>query len=191
MIPWTLARSFPAGLAAALALLAAAEALWPAPAPPPAVALQIHQAQAAPTTNPFSTRDVTIILARPLFRPTRRPVAVAVAAAAPVDDTLPRLSAIIVTGAGRSALFDGGNGAPTAVSVGGSIGAYQVFAISPDSVGLSGPNGNVQVHPQFTGTAGSGTPAAPGGATNPDGLPYALPGGLAPLPLSGRLDNPP
>ncbi len=106
-------------------------------------------------------------MARPLFRADRRPLAAAAAAA--VDDTLPRLSAIIVTAAGRSALFAGDAGTPMVVAVGGKIGAYHVRTITPDSVSLLGPHGAVKVHPQY----------APGGAA---------PGG--PPPASARPNRP-
>ncbi len=150
----------PAGLAAALALLAAAELLTgPGAAPPLAApALQTVVASAVDPAA-FTGQWSQVILARPLVRPDRRPLAAVAAAAPPVDDTLPRLAAIIITAGGRTAVFAGADGTPTAVSVGGTIGAYQLRAIAPDRVSLDGPDGAVTVHPQFAGASGPGATA--------------------------------
>jgi len=173
------ARILLAGLAGALALLAAAELLT-GPAALPAATLALPAATAPAATSVYNARWATIILARPLFRSDRRPVQAVAATAAVVDNTLPRLSAIIITGTARAAVFDGDGGAPSVVSTGGRLGAYQVLAIAPDQVRLAGPNGNVVVRPQFAGAAPDAAPAPV--PMTPDGLPAFGPNGA---PLGG------
>jgi hypothetical protein len=105
----------------------------------------------------FSTEWSVVTLARPLFRQSRRPVAIAAAVA--VDDTLPRLSGIFFMGAGRLAVFDGTP--PVVVSDGAQLGAYEVRRITPDSVLLRGPDGDVTVHPEFASGGGGSDGGAP------------------------------
>jgi len=86
------------------------------------------------------------ILARPLFRADRRPLAVLPAS---VDLTVPRLTAIVITAAGRSAIFVNPDGGASVLGVGGHSGVYAVQAITPDAVRLTGPTGTLTLHPQF------------------------------------------
>jgi len=173
----------PMAFAAGLALLAFVELLIPAGNGPESAGLPrvTHFEPSLGQATVFSTEWSAIMLARPLFRADRRPIAVA---AVTVDDTLPRLSAIVVTAAGRMAAFDGGS--PPVVSVGNQLGAYQVRKITPDSVLLRGPNGDVTVHPEFASdgaaTGGGATAANPLAAPNP-----AAPGGISlPVPDDGQ-----
>ena len=108
------------------------------------------------------------VLARPLFSPSRRPPA---HAANPVAATasLPRLTAVLITDAGRRALFENAGGRPIVVTVGGRIGSYRVRSIAAGMVVLSGPDGETRLAPHFAaGNAGG----QPGGG---------LPGGTGPV----------
>jgi hypothetical protein len=87
------------------------------------------------------------ILARPLFTPSRRP-------AAPPDTVeskvMPQLSAIIITGNHRSAIFVADGQKPQVVDIGGSVNGYLVNAISAGEVNLTGQEGRVTLRPKFT-----------------------------------------
>lgn len=158
-----------AALAAGLALTATAELLAPPPAPDILPAIQIAPAaQANADPAPDAASWANIILARPLFRPDRRPLAPDAATAAP----LPRLSAIVITAAGATAIFSGDDGKSIAVPPGGMIAGYRVATITAGAVQILGPAGGQTLHPQF----------APSGQA-PDGAPGAVPGGGAPLPF--------
>jgi general secretion pathway protein N len=134
-------------LAAALAVLFAAEWLLPGPAAPPA-----RQPPAIPATTADTGADAAIaqwgatILARPLFNQDRRPVQ---PAAPDTTEPLPRLSAIIVVGGSRRAIFAASGEKPQTVAEGGAIGAYRIKTVLPDKVDLIGPNGPVTLRPQF------------------------------------------
>lgn len=100
------------------------------------------------------------ILARPLFNPDRRPGA---AAAQPgvADAALPRLSAVLVSGRGRSVIF-AGPGKPVTLNEGGRIGAYTVQSIGAGQVTLAGPDGARVLRPMPDRAAASvPAPAAP------------------------------
>jgi len=144
-------------------------------------------APVAPPLTPAGEADdagrrVAEVLARPLFSPGRRPAAQAAAgtaAAAP----LPRMTGVIVTPAGRRAIFVNGAGKPTVVTEGERIGVYAVQSIEAGRVTLAGPDGQ-----RVVATAFDPKPAARTAGPAP-GLP-GLPGlqGLAGLP---GLDGPP
>ena len=112
-------------------------------------------------------------LARPLFNPDRRPVApppAAAAATAPAE--LPRLSGVMVTPAGRRAIFAGpANGRPVTVAEGQRIGLFLVNKIETGAVTLLGPDGPRRITPHFaTGaeaTSIAPQPAAPATAGGP------------------------
>jgi hypothetical protein len=112
-----------------------------------------------------SRQWATTVLARPLFSPSRRPPEAAITAVAAAAG-LPRLTAILVTDAGRSAIFAGSaDGKPIIVQEGGRIGHYQVQSIAASQVTVSGPDGQKRLHPSFAASAGGGlgvtSPAAP------------------------------
>lgn len=123
------------------------------------------------------------VLARPLFSPGRRPAAQAAAGPGPAAAALPRMTGVIVTPAGRRAIFTSGDGKPVVVTEGGHIGAYDVQLIEAGRVTLSGPDGTRVVAPAFDpkppAQAASAAPGLPG-----------LPGlqGLSGLP---GMDGPP
>ena len=92
-------------------------------------------------------RSEAAVLARPLFNPDRRPIGQAPAASRE-DAGLPRLSGILITPNGRSAIFaPAGGGKPAVVAEGGSLGGYVVRTISLDEVVLAGPDGSHSLSP--------------------------------------------
>jgi hypothetical protein len=120
---------------------------------------------------------VAAALARPLFAPSRRPAAQpAVASAAPAGP--PRLTGVIVTPAGRSALFvTAAGGKPQPVTEGQRIGPYRVKSIQPGSVVVDGPRGPQILTPTFDPAPASAPAPAPAQGTGPQG---ASPQGAAP-----------
>lgn len=141
-----LAATLVAALAAELFEGADPDAELPAAPPaPPAVAAP-PAAEAADAAAIGLAGLVQTILARPLFSPTRRPPA---HASAPADKSLPRLAGVIVTPAGRRAIFAPAAGRPVVVPEGGSIGRYVVRSIAPGQVTLL--DGGLQhvIHPAY------------------------------------------
>jgi len=140
------ARGLP-GVAAGLAVLLAAELLLPGQSAP-----TLSAAPTIPAATADNASDALVsgwgdtILARPLFSPSRRPDDQASATA---SQTLPRLSAIIVIGATRSAIFAAPGQKPINVSEGGAIDGYRVMSIAPNRVDLLGAGGALALHPQF------------------------------------------
>ncbi len=130
-----------AALAASLALLLLAGWLLPQP-----VISSNRAGPIIPASAPDDSADAAIrqwsgvILARPLFDPSRRPSAQASAAQ---SFSLPPLVAIIVVGGTRSAIFTPPGEKSVAITQGGSIGPYQVIGITPVSVELLGPSGRI------------------------------------------------
>lgn len=133
-------------LAGGLALLLAGELVLPGPDAAPG-----GMAPAVPVSAPVQSNDDAVAawgattLARPLFSASRRPSAVA---STQTGFTLPRLSAIIVSGAVRRAIFAAPGQKPVTVGEGGEIGPYRITAIAPYNVRLLGPEGNVTLRPQ-------------------------------------------
>jgi len=158
----------PLALAGLLALAVAVEALAPAPEVtmtlPPAW-LAGPAATVAPAGD-TGTWQATI-LARPLFRPDRRPLSVAPVV---VATALPRLSAIVMTAKGATAIFDGGDGKPVIVAAGGDLDGYKVQSIGRDRVELAGPAGRTVLRPQF---------ASPAVAAASGAVPFVLPSRLS------------
>jgi hypothetical protein len=88
-------------------------------------------------------------LARPLFNPDRRPIAPA-ASGSDAAAGLPRLSGIMITPAGRRAIFAAtGGGKPVVVVEGGTVGGNLVQSITIGEVVLIGPDGRHSLHPTF------------------------------------------
>ena len=88
-------------------------------------------------------------LARPLFNPDRRPVAV-VGSGSTAAAALPRLSGIMITEAGRRAIFAAtGADKPQVVAEGGTVGGNLVQSITLEEVVLVGPDGPHKLHLAF------------------------------------------
>jgi hypothetical protein len=145
-------------LAAALGLLLVAELLLPGPPLPTA-----REAPAIPAAMADQNADASIsqwgatILARPLFNQNRRPVQMVSTGA---SNILPRLSAVIVIGNTRRAVFATPGQKPQIIAEGETIGPYTLDSIAPDKVRLHGPDGAMTLRPQFL------TPAPATVATN-------------------------
>ena len=125
----------------------------------PAVTMPSDRSRGSPADH--TEKWVATALARPLFSPDRRPPRPAVAiAAAPAPVEVPRLSGILVTPSGRSAIFaPSGGGKPVVATEGSSLETYVVRSIEPEQVTLMGPNGSLVLHPAFIGSSAS--PALP------------------------------
>jgi hypothetical protein len=137
----------------------------PAPTAPPLPA-PAARTGAAPAAAPAARtaqveKDVSTVLARPLFRVDRRPPRVAAdgPAAAHGPEALPRLSGIVVSASGGTAIFEGGS-KPVVARVGDRLGAFTVAAINAGSVTLDGPQGAQVMVPRFD-TATTRADAAP------------------------------
>jgi general secretion pathway protein N len=90
---------------------------------------------------------VRSILARPLFAPSRRPAAVAIAGPGIAEP--PRLAGVIIAADAHLALFAPAEGKVMAVAIGGNVGSYVVNSVSPNAVVLSGPSGERELHPSY------------------------------------------
>ncbi|HQT74241.1 MAG: hypothetical protein B7Z59_13670 [Acidiphilium sp. 37-67-22] len=146
------------GLVLALAATAATLALAPMPAPPPGPVA----ARPTPTTSPPpaapGTAAAAQILARPLFRPDRRPVAVAADTAA---TGMPRLSGILRGDAVRLAIFAAPSGKPVLLGEGAHLGGYRIARIGRRAVLLEGPRGQLRLVPRFAHETGAAPHAIP------------------------------
>ena len=102
------------------------------------------------------------VLARPLFNPSRRPIA----SAGRESSGLPRLSAIILTGPQKLAIFAGGAGGRSiALGEGGHIGGYEVTDIGSAGATVVGPEGQTVVSLAFDPAAPSRERPAPASRT--------------------------
>jgi hypothetical protein len=123
------------------------------------------QQVAVSKTNDTSA-SIDTILARPLFTPGRRPPSQPHAEPAPTTKAaLPRLAGVLVSPAGKAAIFAGGDTKPVVVHEGGRLGAYTVQSIEPGRVTLLGPGGTVVLQPTFENvTKPTSTPPHSGNA---------------------------
>ena len=119
----------------------------------------------AAAVPPDRSRDwAATTLARPLFAPGRRPPApAATPAAGPAG--VARLTAVVITEAGRSAIFAAPDGHPIVAVVGGQVGPWRIEAIGAGEVTVSGPEGRLVMHPSFA--PAGGRPQAPGAPAPP------------------------
>lgn len=174
-LAWLVVLTLAGGLVAELA--------WPGPDTLPAARLAPVPAAAGvagPADVPVGAW-VLAALTRPLFSPNRRPATAAVAIAdAPAG--LPRLTGILVTEAGRRAIFAapsaGARG--TVLAEGGSLGAWRVEAIRSSDVTVAGPEGRRTVRPAYSEAP---PPPAPAGLQLPPPLPPDTRAPNAPLNL--------
>ncbi len=102
----------------------------------------------------------------------------AAAGPAPAAAPLPRMTGVIVTPAGRRAIFVNGAGKPTVVTEGERIGVYAVQSIEVGRVMLAGPDGQRVVAPAFDPKPAPRTTGPAPGLPGLDGSspPPAVPG---------------
>ncbi|MGE4481408.1 hypothetical protein [Acidocella sp.] len=131
-------------LAMALALLLAAEWLTGSVPPTPRLALSIPGGMPGVALDDAVSQWADTALARPLFSESRRPADDAALASGTA-----RLSAIIISSDGRSAIFAADGQKPRIVPEGGEIDGYRLSHILADTVELAGPSGTLTLHPQF------------------------------------------
>ena len=147
----------PIALAAALAGTIAWELAAPHGAPPETLPVAVAAALPVPATP---LRDdagrQAAILARPLFRPGRRPASPAEAAPRAAED-LPRLTALLSGPFGRRAIFAGANGRSTVVTVGSTLGGWTVQSIGAATVSVAGRDGERTLRLAY----GAGAPEPP------------------------------
>lgn len=177
------------GLAALLAATVAVEFDQPPPAPASAALVPAAPAAAIPVPA-VRMGDagqigswVATILARPLFSRDRR-LADAPAAIAVVAESLPRLTGITVSPAGRRAIFASPGSKPLVASPGDRVAGFTVQAIEPGGVTMAGPNGPRVLQPSFEGpphaAAGTANPVATVHGATPELLGQLLSGRLSP-----------
>jgi hypothetical protein len=90
--------------------------------------------------------NVQIILARPLFAASRRPVPGLSSQVA----GLPRLTGVIIAPGTSVALFLPSNGKILVAANGGAVLGYEVRSIAPDEVVLAGQDGEHVLHTRFS-----------------------------------------
>ena len=153
-------------LAALLAVGAAVEIALPDQkrAVVDAAPFRVDATAAAPLATPTATLAATL-LERPVFSPTRRPSdsGPAPAEAVPARPEPPRLTGIVMTPAGRRAIFASAaaDGHGVVVSVGGTVGPWVVQAIGIADVQLTRADERRTVRVAYSDTAAAATTAAP------------------------------
>ena len=140
--------------AALLAVAVAAALAWPDAEAVPVRPAPLPRAAAGASPAEPAASYAAVMLARPLFTPDRRPDVADTGPAPAARDRPepPRLTGILVTSAGRSAIFAalGGGGRATVVNEGGSLGRWRVAAIHAGDVQLAGPEGLRTVRPAYS-----------------------------------------
>jgi hypothetical protein len=144
-------------LAGLLGVILAAELLaGPEMAGPQRLARFPVARSGAPAYEPVVAHWAETALARPLFSADRRPEQ---------DDKgttgLARLTAIVIAGGTRRAIFAADGQKPLIVPEGGEIGGYRLLHITGDSVQLGGTAGTLTLHPKFNVVVPPRPPVAP------------------------------
>jgi len=104
------------------------------------------------------------LLARPLFSRNRRPPAEDPHPVAGPPSSLPRLTGVVVSPAGKFAIFaSAGGGRPVVIAEGDHLGAAVIDAIAAGEVNVHGPDGTLVLHSTFDQIA----QAAPPNPTTP------------------------
>jgi hypothetical protein len=128
------------------------------------------------------TADVAI-LNRPLFSPSRRPLAQTSVPRA----GLPRLTGIMISKTGRFAIFAPARGKPIIATPGDAINNFTIRSIDADAVTVAGPEGVVTVRTSFTGPAGQITTSLqPTSIYLAPARALTLPGGITLAPPTRR-----
>jgi hypothetical protein len=123
--------------------------------------------QQAPDQQDRGQEWVATILARPLFSRDRRPLAAPGQNAAVAATSVPRLTGILISPLGRTAIFAAVNGGkPIVVSEGGHLGRFVVQSIDVGQVTIIGPGGQNMLRPSFDNATASTPPVAPAPRNN-------------------------
>jgi hypothetical protein len=118
--------------------------------PPPQPAHTIHGATSeAESVAKDTAAWASAIIRRPLFAVNRRPPKTSGHNAQIAATGLPRLSGIMITQAGRRAIFMPETGKPITLGEGGSIDDYTIRRIAADRVVLSGAKGDMVLRPAY------------------------------------------
>ena len=129
-----------------------------------------YQTEAQPVTRApgvwTTTQEaVDVVLARPLFAASRRPVA------QPQRGTvvagLPRLTGVLVSPTGSAAIFAGESGKPVVLKEGSRIGAFTVRTIAAGQVTVDGTAGTLVLRPLLAAQAEPPAEPAPRRAATP------------------------
>jgi hypothetical protein len=146
------------------------EALNEAPAPAAPTRQQSEEPPApglGSVPSDQTARNLTAILERPLFSPSRRPDETAANKVADMG----RLTGVLVSPAGKVTIFAGSaGGKPVVVREGGHIGEYVISSIDVGAVTLAGPAGQRILHPTFDPSPPPPKPVVPA----KPGIPTAL-----------------
>lgn len=137
------------GLIAVLAGLFVLElyfALRPFDYPPPAVPAIVQPSDFGGPPQSVVSAWGAVVLARPLFNPSRRPPAAGLAR----EVEIPRLSGIMITPSEKIAVFSPAAGSPIIVVKNSRMGAFTVMSITSDSVTVKGPEGVIVLRSDFS-----------------------------------------
>jgi hypothetical protein len=181
-----------------LSLALILEWLPASPLPPVKPAAAPHVVTAA--SGEADARDTgdwaETILTRPLFTPGRKPPRNAPGQHIAAANGMPRLSGIMITAAGKRAIFAPEGGKPLVLAEGAALEDSTITAIRPDRVIVTGPKGELVLRLAYDHARAGGVPmpvfpqpginpAFPNPGFNPGFNPGLNPGlapGLPPLP---------
>ena len=160
------ALAVPAVMAAILTVALAAEWMPVGDAPPvlvPPPSLHARGAAGEPDSVAKDTESwARTIDARPLFNMNRRPAKTVDGKTVVASTGLPRLSGIMISSAGRRAIFSPEGGKAQTLAEGASLDDYTIRKISADRVVLSGAKGEMVLKPAYDGSRAAGETGQPG-----------------------------
>lgn len=154
------------GFCGVLMIVLALEFLPGAPLPhvrPPPVPHAVQEGDAAEIRNTDEWADT--VLARPLFAPDRKPPRQHGGPAIVAANGMPRLSGIMITPAGRRAIFMPDGGKPLVLAEGAALQDGTIARIQADRVVLNGPKGELVLRPSYDSKRA--IPGLMGGMTAP------------------------
>ena len=168
-----------------LAAVLAGVILWQLAAPPDAEPSAVVAAPApvprlapGPAARGVARDRAETALARPLFRPDRRPAPPAAGPPPRAVNDLPRLTALLAGPFGRRAIFAEADGRSTVVGEGATMGGWTVLSIGAGVVAVAGGDGERVV--RLAHGAGAAIPALSPPPPDEHGA-----GGLLRLPAAG------
>jgi general secretion pathway protein N len=186
----TFAARLPVALAGLLALLLAGEVVLLAGGPGDGRSQRVVPA-VAPPRPAIPPGAAETILARPLFLPGRQGQGRDLPAAKG-GDAVPRLSAIVVAGDKRLAVFQPPVGKPMLLREGDAVGGWTIHRIDRRQVVLQKAGGTMTIEPSKDLAAGAVGASAPKGRAPFQAAPaQAMPGPAAALPFApGKAQRP-